>query len=99
MGFGLVGGGIFNLGRDFMVAVVEVAVDKFKLVVKAFLRLVWACLNERMCFLWHLSLMLVEGKMSNINRRLSWMVMLADFLRLLLFLDDGHLQKVTSVQV
>ena len=87
--FGLVGGGIFNLGGDFAV-VVKVEVEDFELVVKIFVRLVWDCSNGGMYIFWVLSLMSVEGKMSNIDEHLFEMVMWAGFLRLLLFLDgDG----------
>lgn len=38
--FGIVGGGIFNLGGDFTVVVMKVEVGDFELVVKTFARLV-----------------------------------------------------------
>ena len=38
--FGIVGGGIFDLGGDFTVVVMNVEVGNFELVVKVFARLV-----------------------------------------------------------
>ena len=43
MSFGLAGGSIFNLDGDFVAVMVEVEVEDLKLVVKAFVRLVWGC--------------------------------------------------------
>ena len=51
VGFGLVGGDIFNLYGDFVAKVVEVEVEDLELVVKAAVRLVWDCLNGRMYLL------------------------------------------------
>ena len=51
VGFGLVGGDIFNLYGDFVAKVVEVEVEDLELVVKAVVRLVWDCLNGRMYLL------------------------------------------------
>ena len=43
VGFGLVGDDILNLGRDFVVLVVEVDVKDIELEVKAIVRLIWGC--------------------------------------------------------
>ena len=86
--FGLVGGGIFNLSGGFVVLVVEVRLEDLELVLKAVVRLIWGCLSEMMYFLWRLSLMSVEGEISNVGGRLFGMVMWTDFLRLLFFLDS-----------
>ena len=55
MGFGLVGGGILNLGGGFVAVVVEMKVDDLELEVGAVVRLAWNCLNGRVYFLWCLS--------------------------------------------
>ena len=55
MGFGLVGGDIFDLGGNFVVMVVEIEVEDLELEVGAVARRVWDSLNERMYFLWSLS--------------------------------------------
>ena len=47
-------------------------VEDLKLVEKAFVRLIWSCLNGRMYFLWPLSVMTVEEKMSNAGGHLSF---------------------------
>ena len=56
-------------------------------------------MGGRIYIFWVLSLMSVEGKMSNINEHLFEMVMWAGFLRLLLFLDGWVMGKVMVVKV
>ena len=74
--FQLVRGGIFDMGGNFVAVRVEMEVEAPELVVvKAFVKLVWGCLNGRIYFLWRLSLILVECKISSIGRRLFSMVM------------------------
>lgn len=51
-----------------------------------------------MYFLWHLSLMSVEGKMPNVGGNLFGMMMTTDFLRLILFLHSGCLGKVMGAK-
>ena len=99
VGFRLVGGDIFSLDEDFEEVVVEVEVEDLELVVKALVRLVCGCLNSRIYFLWRLSLMSVERKISNVGGRLFSIVMWADFSRLLLFLNGGWLGRVTGAKV
>ena len=94
VGLGLVGGSIFDLCGDFVATVVE----DLQLVLKAVVRLVWDCLRGRMYFLWHLSLMSVEGKMPNVGGNLFGMMMRTDFLRLILFLHSGCLGKVMGAK-
>ena len=48
---GLVGGGNFNLRGDFVAIGVEEEVEDLELVMKAVVRLFWACLRWRMYFL------------------------------------------------
>ena len=55
--------------------VVEREVDDLKLEVEVPVRLVWACLNERLYFLWRLTQMYLEGKMPSGGRRPFGMVM------------------------
>ena len=49
--FGLLGGDIFDLARDFVAMLVEMEVDDLELKVGVVARLVWGCLNERLYFL------------------------------------------------
>ena len=58
--FRLVGGGIFDLGGDFMVVLVELDMEHLELGMKDAVRLVWGCLSWRMYFLWRLSLMSMD---------------------------------------
>ena len=51
VGFGLLGGDIFDLGGDFVAMLVEMEVDDLELEVGVVARLVWGCLNERLYFL------------------------------------------------
>ena len=53
VGFGLVGGDIFDLGGDFVAVVLEM--EDLDLEVGAIVRLLWDSLNGRMYFLKHLS--------------------------------------------
>ena len=55
--FRLVGDGIFNLGGDFMVVLVEKHMKHLKLGMEYAARLVWSSLSGRIYFLWRLSLM------------------------------------------
>ena len=93
--FGLVGGNIFDF-VGAVVVVVEMEVDDLELEVGAVVRIVWSCVNGKLYFLWHLSLMSVEGKMSNNGGRPFVMVMWADSLMEFLFFDGGCLGKVTD---
>ena len=70
--FWLVGGGIFKLGGNFVVAVVVVKakVEEFQLMVERFMRAVWDCFNGRIYFLWHLSLILVEANVPDVGEDL-----------------------------
>ena len=103
--FGLFGflagdaGGVLGDGY-FVTVVVGVEVEDLALVVKAVLRLVWGlCEWEDVFIFRRLSLMLVEGKMSNVGGRLFGMVMWADFSRLLSILDSCRLGKITGAKV
>ena len=79
VGFGLVGGGIFDLGGDFVAVVVKVEVEDLDLAVKTVARQVWGCFGGNMYFLRQLSLMSVEGKMSNVGGHLCGMAIRACF--------------------
>ena len=76
-GFGVMGGGVFDLGGDFAV-VVEVEAKALELVVKVVVRLVWGCFSGRMSFLWRFNLMLVEGKISTVGGLSSVMLRYSD---------------------
>ena len=67
IGFGLLGGDIFDFGGFFIVVVVEMDVDHLELEIKAVVRLVWSCVNEKLYFLCHLRQMSLEGKVSNVG--------------------------------
>ena len=58
--FRLVGDGMFDLGGDFMVVLVEEDVEHLELGMEDAVWLVWGCLSWRMYFLWRLSLMSVD---------------------------------------
>ena len=76
--FGLVGGDILDLVGAFVaVMVVEMEVDDLELEVGV--RLVWDCLNGRLYFLWRLSRMSLERKISNVGGHPFGMVMRGDF--------------------
>ena len=57
MGFGLVGGDIFDFGGGFVVVVMEMEVNDLELEVGDVVRIVWSCVNEELGFLWCLSRM------------------------------------------
>ena len=57
MGFGLVGGDIFDFGGGFVAVVMEMEVNDLELKVGGVVRIVWSCVNEELCFLWRLSQM------------------------------------------
>ena len=90
-----------------MTVVVKVEVEDLGLVVKVVARLlrgsgcenVWCCFSGKIHFLWCLSLLLVEGKTSNVCGRLFGMVMWADFLRLLFFLNSDCLGKMACAKM
>ena len=82
-----------------MTVVVKVEVEDLGLVVKVVARLVWCCFSGKIHFLWCLSLLLVEGKTSNVCGRLFGMVMQTDFLRLLFFLNSDCLGKMACAKV
>ena len=69
--------------------------DDLKLEVADIVRLVWSCVNGELYFLWCLSRMSLEGKMSNVRGRSFGMVMQADSLMEFLF-DGSYLGKVTG---
>ena len=58
-------------------------------------RPVSGCLNGRLCVLWCLSQMSLEGKMSSAGRRSFGMMMREKFFMELVFLDGTCLGKVT----
>ena len=104
------GGGVFRsgflvsgiwylrVGWGFVV-VVEVEKEDLELVVECVMKLVWAYLNRRTHFLCHLSLMLVEADVPSVDGYLFRMVMQANFVSLLLFLDGDCLRKMIGVKV
>ena len=59
-------------------------------------RLVWSCVNVRLCFLWRLSRMCLEGKMSNVGGRPYGMVLWADSLIEFLFFYSSFSGRVTG---
>ena len=67
--------------------------EDLELEVGTVVRLVCDCLNGRMYFLCCLSQIFLEEKMSNVGGRPFGMVIRADFLMELSFLDGGHLVK------
>ena len=95
VGFGLMGDNILDLSWGFVAVVVEMEVDDLEFEV-AVVRVIWGCLNWRMHFLWRLSRMPLEGRMSNVGGRLFGMVMWADFLMEFYFYDGGYFRKVAS---
>ena len=99
VGFMLAGGDIFNFDRDFFLVVVKMEMEDLELELGTVVRLVWGFLNEKIYFLWHLSWMSVEGKMSNVSGHSFGMVIQVDFLIKLFFLDGGHLGKVTGAKL
>ena len=96
VGFGLVEGDILDLSEGFIALVVEMEVDDLELEVRAVVRLIWGCLNLRLYFLWRLSRMCLESKMSKVDGRPFGMVMRADFLMEFFFSDGSCLEKVTG---
>ena len=79
--FGLVEGDILDLSGGFIALVVEMEVDDLELEVGAVLRLIWGCLNWRLYYLWGLSRMSLESKMSKVGGDPCGMVIMwADFL-------------------
>lgn len=99
VGFMLAGGDIFNFDRDFFLVVVKMEMEDLELELGTVVRLVWGFLNEKIYFLWHLSCMSLEGKMSNVGGYPFGMVIQVDFLIKLFFLDGGHLGKVTGAKM
>ena len=67
--FSLVGGDFCDLDGGFFAAVVEMEVDDLELEVGVIIMLSWSCLNGRLYFLWCLSQMFLEEKMSHIAER------------------------------
>ena len=65
--FSLIGGDFFDLDGGFAAVVVEMEVDDLELEVGVIVRLFWGFLNRRLYFLWCLSRMFPEGKMSHIT--------------------------------
>ena len=55
VGFGLVGGDLFDFGGDFVAVVGEMEVDDLELEVGAVVRVVWSCVNGELYFLWRLT--------------------------------------------
>ena len=96
VGFGLVGGNVFDLGEGFVAVVVEMEVDNLDSEVGAVVRLVWNCLNGRLYFFWCLSQKSLQGEMSNNGECPFGMVIQADFLKDFFFFDGGCLGKVTG---
>ena len=86
VGFGLVGGNIFVLGEDFVAGVVEMEVKDLELEVGVVGRLAWGYWNVRLYFLWCLSRMSLEGKMSSVDGCPFGMVMWGEFFMKLFFL-------------
>ena len=77
--FGLMGGDIFDLSGGFIVVVLEMGVDDLKLEVGVVVRLVWGCLNGRLYFLWRLSRISLEEKISNFGGHPFGMVIMKIF--------------------
>ena len=64
--------------------------------VGAVARLVWSCANGKLYFLWRLSRMSLERKMSNVGGHLFGMVLWADSLMEFFFFDGDCSGKVTG---
>ena len=96
--FGLIGGNILGLGGGFVAAVVEMEMYDLELEVGVVVRPVWGCLNGRLYFLWGLSRMSLEEKMSSVGGRSFGMVIWEDFFMGLYFLGGTCLGKVTASQ-
>ena len=96
VGFGLVEGDILDLSGGFIALLVEMEVDDLELEVGTVVRLIWGYLNWRLYFLWRLSRMSLESKMSKIGGRPFGMVMRVDFLMEFFFFDDSCLGKVAG---
>ena len=96
--FGLIGGNILGLGGGFVAAVVEMEMYDLELEVGVVVRPVWGCLNGRLYFLWHLSRMSLEEKMSSVGGRSFGMVIWEDFFMGLYFLGGTCLGKMTASQ-
>ena len=96
VGFGLVGGDLFDFGGDFVAVVGEMEVDDLELEVGAVVRVVWSCVNGELYFLWRLARISLEGKMFNAGEHPFGMVMQADFLMEFFFFDGGCLGKAGS---
>ena len=84
------------VGDSFVTVVVEMEVNDLELEVGDLVRIVWSCVNKELCFLWCLSRMSLEGKMSNVGGRPFGMVMWANSLMEVLFFDGGCLGRVTG---
>ena len=86
----------------FVAVVVEMEVNDFEFEVNDLelevdvVGIVWSCVNKELCFLWHLSQMSLEGKMSNVGGHPFGMVMPASSLIEVFFLDGGCLGRVTG---
>lgn len=93
--FGLVEGDIFDLDHTFVV-LVEIKVDDLELEEVVVFRLVWGCMNGRLCFLWCLSWMFLAEKMSSIGGRFFGIVIPEDLFMELFLLDGTSLGKVTG---
>ena len=93
--FGLVEGDIFDLDQTFVV-LVEIKVDDLELEEGVVVRLVWGCMNGRLCFLWCLSWMSLAEKISSIGGRFFGIVIREDLFMELFLLDGTSLGKVTG---
>ena len=96
VGLGLVEGDILDLSGGLIALVVEMEEDDLVLEVGAVVRLIWGCLNWRLYFLWSLSRMSLESKMSKVGWHPFGMVMWADFLMEFFFFDGSCLGKLTG---
>ena len=99
VGFGLLEGDILDLSGGFIALVLEMEVDDLELEVGAVVRLIWGYLNWRLYFLWRLSRMPLESKMSKVGWRPFGMMMWADILMEFFFFDGGCLGKVTGSKI
>ena len=90
------GGDIFDFGGVFVAVVVEMEVEDLELWLGALVRVVWSCENRELFFLWRLSQMSLERKMSNAGGHPLGIVMQADSLMEFLFFDGRFLGKVTG---
>ena len=99
VGFGLVGGDIFDFGGDFAVVVVEMKAEDLESEVGAVVRLVGGSLNGRVYFLWRLSQKSPAEKISSVGGHPFGIVMREDFMIESFILDGRRLGIVTGAKM